>query len=461
LSARGKTARARRRPGRRGAYAAALAFAALVLAAPGCATYSERFASARSAVDAGNPDTAIEELSAAVGVRSRDELPDGSDSNTALGLLERGSLLQAVRSHAASARDWTAADKDLEVLDLTTNPVKTLGSYLYSDSAKIYRLYPTEQLALNTLNMLNFLSQGDLGGARVEARRFTVAQEFLRTTSPGRADAPLGSYLAGFVFEHLGEANDALRYYDEALGSRNLPSLRPSLVRLARRSGYRGRNLGQELARAGSVSLPERAGDLLVVMALGRVPHRVPERMAVGAAVGIAGVYVTGDLDILERSALKVLVYPALAAETSRARGARVRADGVNAAVESVADFASTIRVEHEDLKPKILGAALTRLITRAAAAEGVRAGVKEASSSGIAGLLAALLVEGAMVGLDQPDTRSWNFLPARVLLARLRLPPGPHQVEVEIEGLPGVVHRVPVNLEPDGFAVVTVAELR
>jgi len=411
-------------------------------------------------VDRGRPQEALDELNAVLGVESRDELPEEFGSSTALGLLERGSLLQMSGDPEASARDWIQADRRLEVLDLTRDPVGTLASYLYSESARIYRLFPTEQLALNTLGMLSFLEQGDLSGARVEARRFTVARRALSQDDASVPPSPLGAYLAGFVFEQLGESNAALRYYDEALGSRRFDSIGPSLSRLARRSAYRGRHLEHALSSAPSPP-PEDSADLLVVVSLGRVPHKVPERIPVGAAIGLAGAYVTGNPRLLERSALKVVVYPELVSSTRIARAARVRIDGRAMETEPAARYASAIRSEYEQWKPRILGAALSRLIARAAAAEGARLGIRRASGSGLLGLLAALLLEGSLVALDQPDTRSWSFLPGEVLIARQHVPAGEHEIEVEIEGIEEPVHRVPITISEGGFAVVSVAELR
>ena len=59
------------------------------------------------------------------------------------------------------------------------------------------------------------------------------------------------------------------------------------------------------------------------------------------------------------------------------------------------------------------------RAIAIAAAAEGARAAATAASDSSAAGWVAALLVEGALVAADKPDTRSWIFLPEQVLVHR------------------------------------------
>ena len=88
---------------------------------------------------------------------------------------------------------------------------------------------------INTLNMLNYLEQRDLNGARVEARRLAVMQKYYRDTlnQPNNPVLGLGSLLAGFTFEKSGETDEALRYYDEALAARKIfPSAWQALINL-------------------------------------------------------------------------------------------------------------------------------------------------------------------------------------------------------------------------------------
>ncbi len=51
-------------------------------------------------------------------------------------------------------------------------------------------------------------------------------------------------------------------------------------------------------------------------------------------------------------------------------------------------------------------------------------------------GLFASLITQLAMTAADTPDTRSWETLPARLGLARVRLAPGAHPVVLEARGL-------------------------
>ena len=130
-------------------------------------------------------------------------------------------------------------------------------------------------------------------------------------------------------------------------------------------------------------------GELLVVVNVGRVPYRIPERIPIGMAIGIAGAFVTGDTRVLERTALKFINYPELRPAENLYDSAVVSVEGTELYTELVTDISGHVIREYTELKPKLLGAAISRLIVRALAAEGARAAGKQ--QSGALGLIAAL----------------------------------------------------------------------
>ena len=215
----------------------------LLVLATGCATYSDRTQRMRDQVAAGQYKDGLNDLNSLLKVKSADELPSHWNSDDALMLLERGAVLQAKARYQESAKNLQAADDQLEMLDISNDTVGSIGEYIYSDSATKYRASPTEKLALNELNMINYLSQGNTRGAQVEARRFTLMRTYLHDLDKEHAHGVAGSYLAGFLFEQLGDSGRALRYYDEALQKRNFVTLQKPVKQLALRSNYRGKIL--------------------------------------------------------------------------------------------------------------------------------------------------------------------------------------------------------------------------
>jgi len=437
---------------------AAVALLAAVVTA--CATHTDRLAAVMGHTEGGEYAAALDALNRLVGVKTSEELPGKWTADTALAVLDRAMLLQALGRYPQAARDLSAAEQELELIDLTKDPVGTLAGYVYSESAKPYKPTPAERLSVNAINMLNYLAQGDTEGAAVEARRFQAVRDFLDTASiDDRGVSAFGAYLSGFVFEQYGEGDRALRYYEDALALGNLGSLVRPAARLSRTNAFRGPRLQSLLANEHKAGAPEGTqGELLVVVNLGRVSHKVPERLPIGAAIGIAGAAVTDDLTWLTRAATKVIVYPELVSTPSMLATATLRIDDHDVELEQLVDLDDAVRREYDEMKPQIIAAALTRLAARAALAEGVRiAGQQESNSLGD---ILAFILEGTLVGLDRPDTRSWTMMPARVLTARVSLTPGPHAVEVAFDG-GGPARTASVSMEPNGYVTVVVTEPR
>lgn len=388
-----------------------------------CATYSDKTEAARDALTRGDYPGSVKQFNKILKVRDAEELPSEWKKNHALVVLERAMVLQAMQQYEASAKSFAAADKELELLDIARDGAGKLGKYIYSDSSTKYKTSPTEKLTLNGMNLLNYLARGDLSGAKVEAKRFTVMRTYLRDYDPQSEHGAFGSYLAGFVNERMGNANEALRYYDEALQERDFGSLREPIERLSVAGSYRGERILDYLPHSAGAkpsstpsaspepepekteavepeaadappvqtpadappsamlgSLPPRmspwvsmaAGnppEILVVAKTGRVPYKVPQRIPIGAAIGLAGAYVTGDTTLLEYGMFKVVVYPEMVQANNLFVDAELRIDGKVVPMDEASDLGGEIVAEYEEIKPKIIGAALTRMIVRAAAA--------------------------------------------------------------------------------------------
>jgi hypothetical protein len=409
--------------------------------ATGCATYSDHMLAAHEAAARADWPAAEEEINSILGVGSRAEIPEHWDSEKSLGVLERAAVLQAQGAWKESARDLSAAESELELIDFNVDTVGTIGTYIYSDSAGEYRTPPLERVALNVFNIANYLAMSDLEGAAVEARRYQVMRDYLENMGIEHPPGTIGAYLAGFTFERLGEAGRALRYYQDAQSTVKLRSLEDPIARKGQRP---------------------KSGEVLVVIGAGRTPIKVPKRIPVGAAVGIAGSAISGDLRVLQHSVFKVVVYPELEPVPSQVTGARVRIGDREAPTELVTDVAAEVAREYDKMRPRIIAAALTRMIARAAVSEGAMAAGRASGGAGeVVGIVAGLGAEAALVAMDKPDTRSWTFLPGRVWVARAQVAAGKHEVVVQLEGDGPSERRVPIEVIPGGYTAVVVAEPR
>ena len=145
----------------------ALLLAACALVVGGCATYTDRMQAATSLADAGAYADSLQALNKALRVDSEAERPKRYRANDPLTVLERGIVLQSLGRYAESSRDLQAAEQEVELLDLRVDAVGALSKYLYSDAGAKYKAPPSERLALNAVNLLNYLAQSDLEGAAV------------------------------------------------------------------------------------------------------------------------------------------------------------------------------------------------------------------------------------------------------------------------------------------------------
>jgi len=437
----------------------AVLLAAAALAA-GCSTHTDRIRHVSEAAYAGDYVAALESIDGVLGVESDGDLPEKWGADSALLLLDRAMLLQSLGRYADAARDVSAAEEKIELIDLTKDPVGTLAGYLYSDSDKPYRALPSERLAVNAFNLLNYIALGDLEGAAVEARRFQAVRDYLDTESIDDGGvSTLGAYFAGFTFEKRGEGDRALRYYEDALAAGPLESLVTPAAALLPHNPFRGPNLEALMEESEPAKTGKDDAELLVVVNVGRAPQKVPERIPIGAAIGIAGAYATEDEKWLTRGITKVVVYPELVSVPSTLGPAVVQVDGIDVPVETLIDLEAGVRAEYDEMKPKIVAAAITRLASRAAVAEGARAAGQQESDA--LGEVVAALIEGALVSLDRPDTRSWTMMPGRVLVARIPVTPGTHTVDVGFAGTEGAGGSTEIEVGPRQYVAVVVTEPR
>jgi tetratricopeptide (TPR) repeat protein len=427
--------------------------------ASGCASHSDHTKAARSALDAGNAQKALQLYNKRPEVDDAKDLPKNVGGDNTVLILDRAMILQQLQNYKLSSRDLEVADKQIEVLDFSRKAIDDIGKYLFSDSTGPYKAPFYEKLLINTQNMLNYLQQQDLNGARIEARRLAVMQSFISDhEGEGASLIGPGSYFAGFIFEKSGDAQEALRYYDEALQFADFKNLAPVVRRLAAKGSYRTKRI-QAILDAGSAGGTEEAPtELLVVVNHGRVPAKIPKRIPIGLALTYASTFISpasaAQANQLAAQGLVTWInYPALEKE-EKAFIPELIVDGKDQPIELGLAVDSEAVKAWDEARGALVASAITRMITRVLAGEVAR----KASGGGTLGALLSLGTQAALVANDVPDTRSWATLPARIGIGRITLPPGKHDVEVVV----GPDRRKQtVEIAPGGYAVVGVTDLR
>jgi hypothetical protein len=447
------------------ACAALVAVVALV-AIEGCASHSDRMLPIRTALDMGQPAHAVELLDHEMDVQRDTDVPSDLGSDHALFVLDRGSIQQSVSRFDKSKRDFETADKAIDMLDLAHDAKDTIGEYVFSGSSGKYQAPPYEKLLVNTLDMLNYLELRDLNGARVEARRLAVIQRYVsdQLHEGDNAVLGLGAFLAGVTFEKSDEVDEALRWYDESLRYTGFQSLSAPVRQLLARGSYRSPRLtALEAAGGGSGVVPlagSGQGEVIFVIGYGRVPPKIGKRVPIGLALTLfADSLQPHDIAAANALAAQGLVtwvnYPTLGQERGGYAIPVCAVDGRYIQLEEAVDVADQVRAEWKKIEGKVVVSAITRLIARYAAGSLARSA---AGRDSVLGLVLSLGTQATLTALDTPDTRSWETLPARVAIARIRLPAGRHRVHIDARG---VMRDVDLLVEDGGWSVVSLMGLR
>lgn len=453
----------------------------LLVVLAGCAGYQGDVGAVREALLAGDRAQALAAINDALDVDEPEHYPRRLASDNALLLLERGTIQQGLGRFSPAARDFRVADRHLEMLDLRTDAAGSIGKWLFSDDATVYKAPPHEKLLLSTLGMLNYLARGDLEGARVEVRRLRIMRAYLAdAVSPDEARTNLGLYLSAFVWEMSGRHEEALRAYDELLV---LDGEHPSIIgpvrRLSACDGFRSERLqatvgptDPEAPPPECASPPRDRGTVLVVAQVGLAPYKAATRIPIGAALVMAGYVMYGPglgasnearaRELAAKGLLKWVNFPRLERAPVRFTRVRVHINDRPAATELGENVTDLVIRAWDRLKGTVMVAAITRMITRAVAGEAAQQAAKGGGAAGGLALLAGLAVEGALVAADTPDTRSWVTLPSHVVLSRAEVPPGRSRVVVDFEGPIGRERReFDVDVPAGGFSVVVTSAMR
>jgi uncharacterized protein len=453
--------------------------ASLCLAASlmGCGpNYAAKVEHMRVNIDRGDLNGAISDVNGALGVDLAAQMPsDDQDQLIPLLLLERAALLQATQQFSLSARDFQAADARIEVLDLSESSADDIAQYLFSDAMGDYKTPPYEKLLLNTMNMLNYLALADLSGAKVEARRVEVLERYFKDYTSDKPDVALGlaAYLSGFVYEKMGQPDDALRWYDTATRFGSFPGIGDVISYLMQQRPLSNDRL-QAIAAQHPNALPlsEGEGEVLVVIASGVAPRREAKRVPIGLALTLAArdnTWRRSDrykrAQRLEAEGLfKWVNYPALEGGFHSFTSAQVLVGERSVPAAMVLDVGAQAIRYFDSIEGKLALASITRLLTRSVASAATEAAIKGSGKRGdsgtaLVGFLVGKAVEGAMTVADTPDTRSWNSLPSAFWIVRVRVPHGKHKIVLQTNR--GGSAQVEVNLRPQQpWAVVVLRSL-
>lgn len=395
----------------------------------------------------------------------------GRDKKDLLYFLEKGELLRLAGRYAESQQAWFEADRRVAAWEQQArlHPevlLRDAGSLLINDKSRAYPGQDFEKVMLTTRMALNHLALGEWHEARVAIKRTherealiaTLRAEQMRRSEQAAGesgytrdfreldgypvetiDSPqvnalrnsyqnaFSHYLAGYLYEALGETGLAAAGYRQAI------ELQPGIALLE--DGLAGLEARQAQRRA---SLADSAAqtDLLIVVETGLAPARRT---------------VNVNLPIVKNEKVFVapVSFPVLRSQSGPAGtpgivvNERLQAEG--------ADIVSVDLMSRRALRDEMPWI-LLRAVTRATVKVAVQKAASDKDNSGAA---RAVTMIGSLL-TEQADERTWRSLPAEIAVARVRLAPGKHAIGVDIGG---TRHRFEIELDGP-FAVMGVRQI-
>ncbi|HEX7664128.1 MAG TPA: hypothetical protein VF407_06455, partial [Polyangiaceae bacterium] len=170
-----------------------------------------------------------------------------------------------------------------------------------------------------------------------------------------------------------------------------------------------------------------------------------------------------GDASAANKLAAQGLVtwvnFPTLGKEQGQYANPNVAMDSQSIGLGATTNVTHEVQQEWHKLEGKIVASAITRMIARVAVGQGIQTATGRGDNTvGIIGLVASLGTQATLTALDTPDTRSWETLPARVGVARIRVPAGRHTIRLDARG---VSRTQVIDIPKGGWKLVSLMALR
>ena len=297
----------------------------------------------------------------------------------------------------------------------TTSITENIVSGTLNETARQYVMPPHELMTLYYYKALAYLAKGDVSGARVEVRQ---AEARLRKNLNESTimDVPLIHYVAGLVYEKLGQRDDALISYrdafvtDDYLGRERSAVFGEAYMLAAARAG-RLREI-PKLPPAVQKWVKSHLNDTTIVLFedVGFVVQRESINITVSSPVERGGFI-----------SIPIPHYP----ESNVARGTPVPPhlfqEGGGEWPRSSHEVVSDMDVRARKALKRALPGIITRIVTRNVSKSLISRGASAAADNEVVGSLVSL----GMSLADHADTRSFDLMPESVRVYAYHVPKG------------------------------------
>lgn len=379
----------------------------------GCASYSETILQVENNIGFGNYELALKQL----------QKEPGPPRDRVLFLLNQGMLLQMLGRYQDSNASFETAKKLMQQLEAVSVREQT-GSVTVNDGMRSYAGDPYDQVLVHVYGAINYLMLGDLDGARVEVKQMDLTLRHLKEKKGSYREDGFGRYLAGIVYEQMGDYSNALvsyrlayKAYETQFDNYHVTvpeQLKDDLLRLSDHLGLSGENREYQRdfgrTRWTSMARYKQQAHVIAVFHNGMAPVKLESWIQVQD-------YETGKV---HRIAL-----PYYQTRPNPFTGISLSVGEQSARSEVVENVDAIAHLTLKEQMPAIQARALARAVAKNRMVdEG-----KDRSD------MAGLLVNLATVASERADTRSWITLPQNIHIVRLDFNPGEYDIRVDVLG--------------------------
>ena len=367
--------------------------------------------------------------------------------NMVLYYLDRGTVLHHDGKYQESDDAFDKAERHMVEL-YTKSITKAAGLLVLNDATTDYSGEPFERALTNVYRAFNWLFQGKLDEALVEARKAGIFLDELNRMLEGKAkykDDAFAQYLSALLYADAGKMDDARISMEKAMDAYNWYQ-----------SAYSTPVPRFDFPKADKKS---PRGELVFVHFNGVAPIKVSKtfQVAWGNAIAIAkendteaqGAQFSNGLRAGITGNSITVSYPEYVFQPFRTKASEVVVDG--------GQSLSTIVMEDlQAIASKTLTDRMAMIKTRSIARATVKYVMAEVASRAAAkacdqvpgGIFAQMackalsrgVAHGVAAASEVADTRCWGTLPAEIRMARMKLPVGKHNVAVSFKDAAGNV---------------------
>ena len=357
--------------------------------------------------------------------------------NQVLYYLDLGAIQHDAGKFKDSDLSLDNAERRMEEL-YTKSVSKAAGTLVLNDNTTEYAGGRFERALVNVYRALNYIFLGDQENALVEVRKLSrLLQEYADAYNGKKTaykDDAFAQFLAGLLYEDDGRPDDA------------------RIAREKSREAYRNysASYGTPVPSLEPVGESRNSGELVFLHYNGVAPRKVSKSFSVAWKDAVIAVDASKD-DEKESAQAKNAIrggllgksisvsYPEYLQDAFLIAGSVVEAAGVNAQTELAEDIAAIARKDLAENQALIRTRAIARAAIKYILAKAVTdAAAKKYGKNSWQALLTQAGGAVASAATEVADTRAWATLPAQFRIARLRLPPGTHDVSVTYSGASG-----------------------